>query len=429
MTTNYPASLDTFTNPASTDALNAAGVPHATQHDNLNDAVLAIETELGTAPRGASATVKARLDAINPSAGVVTASASTSGSQANGAFNHGTMGYSDTGNVLTLQESVNSYVQAEIQNTNAGATASANLIVSNDQATASAHYGEVGINSSGFTGSGSLNTAGAAYFAATTGELVLGTTTANGIHFVTNSAATDALAISSAGVITATNTIVPATNSTTVAPIQLTAGTALSTPVKGGIEFDANKLYFTQAQTSAAGRGYISAKQMVIASGNSGAATTTTPVSPFSASNDVLSSIEPAMLYRFRGRYNFTSTFTSGTTEAVQLVFTFSNAAAAINYEFRTFPLTPALIVLAGSFVGTATVATATTVTPAIIATKSYVCDFDGFFQSHATLAATLTPQFQMSTTGTSTICTQFSFFEIEKIGATGDTLIAGNWA
>ena len=428
MTTNYPASLDTFTNPASTDALNAAGVPHATQHDNLNDAVLAIETELGTAPRGASATVKARLDAINPSAGVVTASASTSGSQANGAFNHGTMGYSDTGNVLTLQESVNSYVQAEIQNTNAGATASANLIVSNDQATASAHYGEVGINSSGFTGSGSLNTAGAAYFAATTGELVLGTTTANGIHFVTNSAATDALAISSAGVITATNTIVPATNSTTVAPIQLTAGTALSTPVKGGIEFDANKLYFTQAQTSAAGRGYISAKQMVIASGNSGAATTTTPVSPFSASNDVLSSIEPAMLYRFRGRYKFTSTFTSGTAN-IQILFAFSNAPVAFNYDFRMFPLTPAALSTTASRVGTITVTTASQVTPNITGTVSHVVEFDGFFQSHATLAATLTPQFQMSTTGTSTICTQFSFFEIEKIGATGDTLIAGNWA
>jgi len=358
----------------------------------------------------------------------LTASASTSGSAANGAISKGTSGYSDTGKVLTLAENVNSYIQAEIQNTNAGATASASFIVSNDQATASTHYGEFGINSSGFTGSGSLNTAGAAYVAATTGELVLGTTTANGIHFVTNSATTDALAISSAGVITATNTIVPATNSTTVAPIQLTAGTALTTPLKGAVEFDANKLYFTQAQTSAAGRGYIAAKQMVVASGNSGAATTTTPVSPFAAANDVLSSIEPEMLYRFRGKYKFTATFTSGTAN-IQMLFAFSNAPATFNYDFKTLPLTPGTISTTSSRVGTITVTTASQISPSIAATISFVTEFEGFFQSHATLASTLTPQFQMSTTGSSTIATQFSFFEIEKIGATADTLIAGNWA
>ena len=47
MTTNFPTSLDTFTNPLATDALNSGTVPHTGQHDNLNDAVLAIETALG----------------------------------------------------------------------------------------------------------------------------------------------------------------------------------------------------------------------------------------------------------------------------------------------------------------------------------------------------------------------------------------------
>lgn len=46
MTTSFPGSLDTFTNPASTDPL-TTGIGHAAQHDNLNDAVLAIETALG----------------------------------------------------------------------------------------------------------------------------------------------------------------------------------------------------------------------------------------------------------------------------------------------------------------------------------------------------------------------------------------------
>jgi len=47
MTTTYPGTLDTFTNPVSTDLLSSATVPHAAQHDNLNDAVRAIEVALG----------------------------------------------------------------------------------------------------------------------------------------------------------------------------------------------------------------------------------------------------------------------------------------------------------------------------------------------------------------------------------------------
>ena len=66
MATNYPTTLDTFTNPTSTDTLDSATVPHAAQHDNINDAVLAIETELGTLPKGSFATVKARLIAGDP---------------------------------------------------------------------------------------------------------------------------------------------------------------------------------------------------------------------------------------------------------------------------------------------------------------------------------------------------------------------------
>ena len=47
MTTLFPNGIDTFVNPVATDALNSGTVPHTSQHDNLNDAVLAIETLLG----------------------------------------------------------------------------------------------------------------------------------------------------------------------------------------------------------------------------------------------------------------------------------------------------------------------------------------------------------------------------------------------
>ena len=62
MATNYPGAIDNYTNPSSSEPMNAPS--HAGQHANANDAVEAIETELGTDPSGSAATVKARLDGI-----------------------------------------------------------------------------------------------------------------------------------------------------------------------------------------------------------------------------------------------------------------------------------------------------------------------------------------------------------------------------
>lgn len=65
MPTVYPGALDNFTNPISTNDLDDGTVPHAQQHANLNDAIEAVEGELGISPKGAAATVKARLDAMD----------------------------------------------------------------------------------------------------------------------------------------------------------------------------------------------------------------------------------------------------------------------------------------------------------------------------------------------------------------------------
>lgn len=47
MTTDFPTGLDSFTNPAATDAMNDPGVKHDEQHANLNDAVEALEAKVG----------------------------------------------------------------------------------------------------------------------------------------------------------------------------------------------------------------------------------------------------------------------------------------------------------------------------------------------------------------------------------------------
>ena len=47
MASSFPTSLDVFTNPSSTDAMDSVSVPHATQHSDLNDAVEALQAKVG----------------------------------------------------------------------------------------------------------------------------------------------------------------------------------------------------------------------------------------------------------------------------------------------------------------------------------------------------------------------------------------------
>jgi hypothetical protein len=47
MATNFPTSLDNFTNPLGSDPTNSNTVPHAAQHANANDAIEALEAKVG----------------------------------------------------------------------------------------------------------------------------------------------------------------------------------------------------------------------------------------------------------------------------------------------------------------------------------------------------------------------------------------------
>ena len=64
MATDYPGDIDSLPRPTAATAMNAAGFEGDVVIDNLSDAVEAIETELGTDPAGAYATVAARITAI-----------------------------------------------------------------------------------------------------------------------------------------------------------------------------------------------------------------------------------------------------------------------------------------------------------------------------------------------------------------------------
>jgi hypothetical protein len=250
--------------------------------------------------------------------------------------------------------------------------------------------------------------------------------TASTTYLTQSSASTTYAALAGA---TFTGRIIPRTGSATAstAPIDFTAGTLLSIPEDGALEYTSDGLYITSnpgTTTTGTGRGLIRAPQIVYSLANSSAATTSTPVSVFAAANDVLSILEPAKLYRFSGKYYLTSTFTTASGETNQILFTFSNAPTAIKYSVKSFAVSG--LSLSGY---QSSVATAFAVTGAVTKTESYVIEFDGYFTTHATATSTLTPQFQMSTTGSSTVVTAGSYIEIEKLGTSTQTLIAGNWA
>ena len=63
MPSNYPTSIDSFTNPTGSSSLSSPS--HASQHANANDAIEAIQTELGINPRGSRNDVVNRLNTMD----------------------------------------------------------------------------------------------------------------------------------------------------------------------------------------------------------------------------------------------------------------------------------------------------------------------------------------------------------------------------
>ncbi len=108
-------------------------------------------------------------------------------------------GYNIPNNLASFVSNVNSYNQLVIQNRSSGVSASSNLVVNNDQSTDAIFYGELGMNSSNFSGTGALGAPNAVYVASTSAPLVLGTTTQHPIRFAVNGSATDMLYIDGAG--------------------------------------------------------------------------------------------------------------------------------------------------------------------------------------------------------------------------------------
>jgi len=126
----------------------------------------------------------------------VTANKSISPTATVGAFNYGTLGYTDTNIFGSYQTSVDSYAQKILQNTSSGSSASTDYIVSNNLGTATTYYGNFGMNSSTYAGVGPFQLPNVVYLFSTNSDLVIGTKTAHELRFVANDNAADSMTIS-----------------------------------------------------------------------------------------------------------------------------------------------------------------------------------------------------------------------------------------
>ena len=206
-----------------------------------------VQTALGQSVTGSGGIVLATSPTlVTPILGAATATSVTSGTfvangaitsaLTQGAYSYGSLSYSDTNILASFTTSVNSYDQFIVQNTNSGSSASTNIIISNNLGTSSTYFGEFGMNSSTFAGTGAFNAANTVYLDATSADLAIGTTTANAIHFVVNNGAADAMTISSTGI----------TSFPTTGAIILPVGTTAQQPSgsTGMIRFNSDKTAF-----------------------------------------------------------------------------------------------------------------------------------------------------------------------------------------
>ena len=150
-----------------------------------------------------------------------------SSSMSQGAIDYGTLNFTDANVVLGLEGTATSYFQAVLQNVSTGSTASTDLVIGNSSMTATTNYLNIGVNSTGFTGTPLLNTASAGYITMTSAPLILGTTTSNVIDFVVNNGTAAAVQIDTSGRINTPNQII-STLATGTAPFSVTSTTQVA---------------------------------------------------------------------------------------------------------------------------------------------------------------------------------------------------------
>jgi hypothetical protein len=331
------------------------------------------------------------------------------GATTKGVFSQGTLSFSGARIGGLFQSSQAQYYQVILQNTSAATNASCDFVVCNDSATDSTFYGNFGINSSTYSGTGIFNQPNAVYVTATSGPLGLGTTTAHDIRFSYNSEVTDALTLGATDA-TFGKTIKPraGTATTGTAPLDFTAGTNLTTPEAGALEYDGTFMYATPTTTS--GRGHSGVFQTFRLAANG--ANTATTISDFFGTTSAIN-LAATSVYEIE----FFAYLQKNTAGTLVWTLTASSAPTLINGLWRAGPIT-------GIAAGTPTTQYAGSrgaTTAAFTASGSLTINTFHAFEFHVRVITNLATTFKLQVTNSAgTVTPQAgSYYTVRQVSGT----------
>lgn len=211
--------------------------------------------------------------------------------------------------------------------------------------------------------------------------------------------------------------ILPA-GTTTLAPLDFTSGTNLSTPLAGAMEYDGDKLMFTPKGTQ---RGIVPGMQYYCLQSGYSFTSGTTSVALYGVGVTLSSST----VYAFEGLFVL---YRATSTTAVSRL-NFAGTATLNNILYQTHTVfDPGTIPLVDSNNNIAVVNTAA-VTP--ISISASVNTITAFITGTVSINAggTFIPQYSQSANGGTTTNQAGSYFRIYPIGAAGSNTSVGTWA
>jgi hypothetical protein len=210
----------------------------------------------------------------------------------------------------------------------------------------------------------------------------------------------------------------PVTGTASIAPIQFTAGTNLTTPTAGAMEYDGKVPYFDFAASQ---RGVVNSEQFVTNSSDTTLTNGTAAQSIFAAANDTLT-VLGSTTYEFEALYYIT---TGATTHTTATVFGGTATLTSIGYWAELWSVTDGTINTTAP--STLRVATGgSTVLNATSAATATTIRLRGIIRTNA--AGTLIPQIAFSADPTGTLLGKTnSYFRLWPVGS-NSVVSVGPW-
>jgi len=230
------------------------------------------------------------------------------------------------------------------------------------------------------------------------------------------------ITITSASGIVSARSFRPAGGTTTVAPIQFTTGTNLTTQTAGCLEYNGNAFFATQ--NASTGRGMVLAPTIIRIASTLTKGANNTLESLFDAANDTLS-LTNDTLHWFRGVLLLNKA-SSGSTNTLNIAFTFSQTVQSITYQYETYTTAATTTIVQRANV---TSGASNAIDTSGTGSASYYVKLEGWFRTNAVTGGTLIPQFTQTAGNVQPSVSADSWLMVQPMASGNPTLLAGGWA